>query len=236
MVGTRMSEDGVMQNSASRRRFLGHCGVFAASLLIADAGSGSRAAGLTENVLYLFCATGGLDCLDGNGPAAPVLIDSSGRLYGTTAAGGRRGGGTVFALTPNKAKTAYSHMILYSFCRQGGDDCFDGAVPVAGLVADDSGNLFGTTEFGGNGPGGAGGANGVPGGAGTVFELTPNRTGIAYSYRLIYSFCAQQGCSDGEYPQAGVIIDKSASYSARPTAVAIPATPSATPAAAPCSN
>jgi hypothetical protein len=31
-----------------------------------------------ENALYAFCATGGLDCLDGKGPAAPLLIDSSG--------------------------------------------------------------------------------------------------------------------------------------------------------------
>jgi hypothetical protein len=112
----------------------------------------------------------------------------------------------VFVLNPNKAKTAYHHKVLYSFCRQGGDACGDGAVPVAGLVADDSGGLYGTTEFGGGGPGGAGG---VPGGAGTVFELTPNRTGTAYSYRQLYSFCAQPGCSDGEYPQAGVIIDAS---------------------------
>jgi uncharacterized repeat protein (TIGR03803 family) len=47
---------------------------------------------------------------------------------------------------------------LYSFCAQA--SCTDGAAPLAGLIADAKGDLFGTTGFGG--------ANGN----GTVFEVT----------------------------------------------------------------
>jgi len=87
-------------------------------------------------------------------------VDSSGNLLGTTDTGGGHnidgshlGGGTVFSLSGSSLKT------LYAFCARA--NCLDGKYPVAGLVMDPSGNLFGTTS--------AGGKYGV----GTAFELTP---------------------------------------------------------------
>ena len=56
------------------------------------------------------------------------------------------------------------------------------------LVQGVDGNLYGTTE--------AGGANIY----GTVFQITP--TGTLTS---LYSFCAQPNCTDGGYPQAGLV-------------------------------
>ena len=74
-------------------------------------------------------------------------------LYGTTEYGGDAGDGTVFEVTPKGHET-----ILYSFCSQAG--CADGSYPDAGLIADSSGNFYGTTS--------GGGANGN---YGTVFRL-----------------------------------------------------------------
>jgi uncharacterized repeat protein (TIGR03803 family) len=112
----------------------------------------------TETVLYRF--TGG----DGANPTAGLIADASGNLYGTTELGGGANGcsggcGTVFKLTPSGTRT-----VLHSFT--GGND---GASPVAGLIADAAGNLYGTTELGG-------GASGCSGGCGTVFKLTPSGT------------------------------------------------------------
>ena len=71
------------------------------------------------------------------------------------------------------------------------------------------GNLYGTTIYGGansttnmtNPPFGSGYA-------GTVWELSPNASKTNWTYRVLYSFCAQggAGCTDGRGPQSGVIL------------------------------
>jgi uncharacterized repeat protein (TIGR03803 family) len=85
-----------------------------------------------ETILYSF--TGGSD---GALPRGGVIMDASGNLYGTTSSGGDSNLGTVFKLTPSGEKP-----VLYSF---GGGS--DGTEPAAGLIMDDSGNLYGTTQF-----------------------------------------------------------------------------------------
>jgi uncharacterized repeat protein (TIGR03803 family) len=149
----------------------------------------------THKVLYSFCVQGGLLCTDGENPS-DLIIDASGRLYGTTAAGGAQGGGiiggTIFQLTPNAARTTWTHKLLYSFCRQGGATCTDGQNPEGGLIMDKAGNLYGTTA-----------AGGLYGG-GTIFELTPNATRTTWTFKVLYSFCAQVGCS----PSPGLVMDK----------------------------
>jgi uncharacterized repeat protein (TIGR03803 family) len=148
--------------------------------------SGSRYA---SNILYRF--TGGSD---GIGPFGRLIADRSGALYGTTNYGGGSacdgGCGTVFKLTPRGS--GYGESILYRF--QGGTD---GAHPVAGLVFDKSGALYGTTESGGSS------ACGVYG-CGTVFKLAPGLIG-GYGERILYRF---QGGSDGYYPEAELIADE----------------------------
>jgi uncharacterized repeat protein (TIGR03803 family) len=132
-----------------------------------------------EKVVLSFCYHE--DCADGGFPSAGV-IDVSGRLYGTTQVGGAGGGGLVFSLNPKNG----TEMFLYSFCGQ--QDCTDGEEPEAGLI-DVNGTLYGTTSAGGSHGGGA------------VFSLDP-KTGAE---TVVYSFCSQQNCADGEEPEAGLI-------------------------------
>jgi uncharacterized repeat protein (TIGR03803 family) len=105
-----------------------------------------------ETVLYSF--KGGKD---GSGPYAGLVFDGKGSLYGTTSGEGDSENGTVFQLTPS-----HKEIVLYRF--KGGTD---GATPVAGLVFDLKGNLYGTTYYGG------GSSNCGSGGCGTVFKLVP---------------------------------------------------------------
>src|SRR5258705_467017 len=91
----------------------------------------------------------------------------------------------LIAVQPAGSQT---ESVLYNFCAQSG--CTDGFHPQAGLVRDPSGNLYGTTD--------EGGANAK----GTVFEVSPNG-----AETVLYSFCAQLGCTDGFHPRAGLVRD-----------------------------
>jgi uncharacterized repeat protein (TIGR03803 family) len=131
-------------------------------------------------VLYKF--SGGTD---GSQPSAGLILDASGNLYGTTNQGGPSGDGTVFKLTKS-SDGSWTESVLYSFA--GGTD---GATPIAEVTFDASGNLYGTTQYGGAFS------------AGTVFELAPN-SGGTWTESLLYSFT---GGSDGANPWAGLIFD-----------------------------
>jgi uncharacterized repeat protein (TIGR03803 family) len=127
-------------------------------------------------VLHKFSSENG----DGYRPFAGVILDAAGNLYGTTYAGGAGAeAGTVF-----KVDQAGSETVFYSF--QGTPD---GANPVAPLVLDPEGNLYGTTESGGSFD------------DGTVFKVDPFG-----DETVLYSF---QGGSDGRSPQAGLVRDTS---------------------------
>lgn len=108
----------------------------------------------TETVLHDF------DFTDGEQPN-PLLFDTAGNLYGTTAVGGGAfdPGGTVFKLTRN-TNGSWTETILYNFCSL--TSCADGDGPFVGVVFDTAGDLYGTTD--------QGGAN-INGG--TVFEVQP---------------------------------------------------------------
>jgi uncharacterized repeat protein (TIGR03803 family) len=112
----------------------------------------------TFTTLYSF--TGGAD---GSEPFAGLLIDAKGNLYGATEAGGSAGAGTIFEVEPKSKK----EIVLYSFA--GGAN---GANPLYGyLVADQAGNLYGTTV--------GGGADGN----GTVWELSAKgKQTVLYSF------------------------------------------------------
>jgi len=125
---------------------------------------------------------------DGENPNGNLVFDAAGNLYGTTWSGGSYDWGTVFELSPG-AKT-WTEKVLYSF--QGKSD---GALPNPGLVFDAEGNLYGTTNAGGNGKGG------------TVFELSPN--GGNWTEALLYSFT---GLSDGDGPAAPLTFHNGSLY------------------------
>jgi uncharacterized repeat protein (TIGR03803 family) len=124
---------------------------------------------------------------NGAEPAAGLLLDAAGNLYGTTALGGDMtcfslGCGTVFKLDKNGKET-----VLHKF--KGSPD---GEMPEALLVKDSAGNLYGTTPFGGR-----------SGGYGTVFQL--RTTG---KETILHSFAGPpDGGADGAYSAAGVIRD-----------------------------
>ena len=140
-----------------------------------------------EKVLYTFRGAP-----DGASPYDRLLPDRRGNLYGTTSSGGAYNGGTIFKITPSGKES-----VLYSFCAQ--SNCTDGAAPVAGLVFDTEGNLYGTTLRGGA-YAGCGIEYGY--GCGTVFKVTPSG-----KESVLYNFCAQSGCSDGESPYSTLIFD-----------------------------
>ncbi|HEX3666381.1 MAG TPA: choice-of-anchor tandem repeat GloVer-containing protein [Rhizomicrobium sp.] len=138
-----------------------------------------------ESVVYAF--KGGRD---GSDPTAPLLMTGSGTVYGVTSEGGGtgcggNGCGTVFKLSPDGRET-----VLYLF--QGGSS--DGAFPLGGLIADQQGNLFGTTANGGID--GCSDYNGC----GTIFKLAPDGTET-----VIYRFT---GGDDGGLPLSGLVADR----------------------------
>jgi uncharacterized repeat protein (TIGR03803 family) len=136
-----------------------------------------------ETVLYRFSGT------DGEYPVGDLLRDTAGNLYGTTSYGGLYGDvcypcGTVF-----KVDTAGKETVLYSFTGNN-----DGGYPLAGLVRDSAGNLYGTTLTGGSLT-----CDGLPGGCGTVFKLD-----TAGKETALYTFT---GGTDGAFPYGGLVLD-----------------------------
>jgi uncharacterized repeat protein (TIGR03803 family) len=163
----------------------------------------------TETVLYSFCGCSQNNVIDGAYPHAPLLLEgSSGSLFlfGTTEFGGNStnicssvvtGCGTVFALS--NVSGTWAETQLYAFCptASSGSCSGDGSLPVAGLLSDSFGNLFGTTS--------QGGSTGccLPGGAGTLFEIQPDGA----QYGVVYEFCSKSNCTDGEQPMGLLTTD-----------------------------
>jgi uncharacterized repeat protein (TIGR03803 family) len=124
-------------------------------------------------------------------PSALLAADGAGNLYGTTQFGGSNSSGTVFRFSPNGIG-GWTYTELYSFCQL--RNCADGQRPVRGpLVVDSSGNIFGTTAFGGTFQNCNGGSCGV------VFELDPSG-----KETVIHNFT---GGADGSSPSYGLTMD-----------------------------
>ncbi len=94
-----------------------------------------------ESVLHSFDGMG-----DGLEPLSGVVFDSQANLYGTTYQGGAQGKGTVFELTPSGPGWVISKQH---------DIADEGNSPYAGVLLDQSGNVYGATLLGGPGNGGA---------------------------------------------------------------------------------
>src|SRR5439155_564252 len=153
-----------------------------------------------QTLAVLHSSTGSSVVADGKSPQAGLVIDTAGNLYGTTEHGGAFDCGTVF-----KLDTSGNETVLHSFTTS--DD--DGVSPLAGVIRDAAGNLYGTTWNGGSFA------------DGTVFKLDPsgNET-VLYSFdnrmwgeyapadasgneKLLYSFTYPDGAS----PEAGLVMD-----------------------------
>jgi uncharacterized repeat protein (TIGR03803 family) len=134
----------------------------------------------TPTILFSF------DGAHGANPSSSLIADDDGNLFGTADTGSASGMGTIFEIVKTKGGYAPTPTILFSF------DGTHGANPLGGLVADDNGNLFGTTYFGGT-------SN-----DGTVFEIPKTAKGYAKIPTVLVSFTG----ANGENPAAGVILDR----------------------------
>ena len=131
----------------------------------------------TERVIHFFGVAE-----DGFNPEGGLALGVNGVLYGTTYSGGRTVGGIAFQLTsPREMRDAWTETVIHNFSYSR----YDGAAPVASMILDREGNLYGTTLFGGN----SCYYNGARYGCGVVFKLTPrHRDGNAWDETVLHFF------------------------------------------------
>jgi uncharacterized repeat protein (TIGR03803 family) len=167
----------------SSRHALARLAVAAMACAFAGLGVSSAQANQYKlRTLYSFCSE--FSCADGFSPTSGLVMDSAGDLYGV-AAGGTHGGGIAYKLSHVPGRAKWNIKVLYNFCALAG--CSDGQVIPGSLVLDVHGNLYGLTSYGGSA------------GSGTVFELTPGRTGKYDILHTLYSFCSKDSaCTDGQ--------------------------------------
>lgn len=182
-----------------------------------------------ERVLHNFCPR--FPCADGAGPSSTPVFDTAGNFYGTSNtssfelsplqshwqfnviddnAGSTSGytidssrnlygaNGGVWELSSSSGVWAQS--FLYIFCSK--RNCSDGDNALAPPTFDAAGNLYGTTEWGGNGPPNCPGSAGC----GVVYQLHPLGNGV-WKYQVIHRFAAFK--KDGQLPYASVTLDSS---------------------------
>ncbi|MFZ0230408.1 MAG: choice-of-anchor tandem repeat GloVer-containing protein, partial [Mycobacterium sp.] len=145
--------------------------------------------GWTYKVIHRFAQ------LDGANPTE-LLMDSTGNLYGTTASGGIPGGCPISNQFPSGCGVVFEYStggefsVVYRFA--GGTD---GSAPLAKLLIDSSGNLYGTTY--------SGGGTGCGVGCGTVFELSPQGGGH-WTESILYNFNVENGVN-GASPKSALV-------------------------------
>jgi uncharacterized repeat protein (TIGR03803 family) len=155
----------------------------------------SNAVAQSERILHSFANNG-----FGESPYTGLVLDAAGNLYGTTSSAGAYGQGTVFELSP-KTGGGWTQKVLHNF-----GNGTDGQSPWGGsLLLDASGNLYGTTRYGGNGAL-CNSLNFVT--CGTVFELSPNGDG-SWTEKILFNFSGgSNGIATGGYhPSNGLVMD-----------------------------
>ena len=140
--------------------------------------------------IHSFCAQNG--CPDGREARTAPIQASDGNYYGTTTFGGIDNNyGTVFRVTPTGGRLT----TIYRFCTQ--PNCTDGADVYGSVIQARDGNLYGTTNLGGD----------VtcypPYGCGTVFRLTS--AGVLTTLHRFHS-------ADGAFPFAGLVQSNDGSF------------------------
>jgi uncharacterized repeat protein (TIGR03803 family) len=170
---------------------LGGCNLFCGTVFeLSPAGGGSW----KEKVLHSFNGQ------NGGNPQAGLILDASGDLYGTTYDGGAHGYGTVFELIP-AARGKWKEKVLHTF--NSTPKGKDGFYPQAGLIFDGSGNLYGTTIYGGTGT--CAPEEGITS-CGIIFELTPTLGG-SWKEKVLHDF--KNDGTDGAHPEGSLIFDAS---------------------------
>ena len=129
----------------------------------------------TETVIFSFSGP------DGTLPSGQLQFDQNGALYGTTDGGGSLQEGTVFQLVPSSGPDgSWIQSVLYNF--SGGRD---GGNPVAGVIINNMGRIFGTASSGGDGQ---------PFPGGVIFKLTPPANqGDPWTETVLHAFGGPDG-------------------------------------------
>jgi uncharacterized repeat protein (TIGR03803 family) len=141
-----------------------------------------------ESMALNFCRN--THCKQGDGLFSGLTADAAGNVYGETQSGGRFDDGVVFKLTPD-GKGGWLGSNLYNFCRL--ENCLDGNGGDGAMVFDTQGNIYGAAFGGGT-------AN-----KGVVYELSPPASrDQEWTLKVLYNFCAQPNCADGNQPLTGV--------------------------------
>jgi uncharacterized repeat protein (TIGR03803 family) len=125
----------------------------------------------SESVLYSFG-----DLADASTPSGPILLDSSGNLYGVTSLGGAFNQGTLYKFVPAANGQLATESLLYSF----GGSTTTGSYPDGNLVFDVGGDIYGVTNGGGDAAG-----------DGVVYMLTPTKT--TWTESILFSFTTDTG-------------------------------------------
>jgi uncharacterized repeat protein (TIGR03803 family) len=134
-----------------------------------------------ETVLHRFNNDG----KDGVGPGwGSLFMDGSGRLYGTTNAGGSVVGGIIYKLT-SQPDGSWKESILHNFKRDA-----KGYSPNTGVVMDQAGNIYGTTDYGGDG-------------CGVIYRLSTVVQGKR-TYTVLHTFRGPEGC----LPEGNLVPDE----------------------------
>ncbi len=136
----------------------------------------------TEHALHQFTGK------DGAQPRTKPIFDAKGNFYGAATYGGAHGCGAVFKMTPGSNNT-WTYSVIHQFMDK------PGCIPWVGLIADTSGNFYGTTRNQ------IGGCSNPPQNCGIVFELTPG-SGEKWTYKVIHEFSGGKG---GSEPVFGLI-------------------------------
>jgi uncharacterized repeat protein (TIGR03803 family) len=140
-----------------------------------------------EQVIHRFTPNG----KDGEVPSGGVTFGTNGNLYGTTPNGGTAGSGVLYQLKYSSTTRSWSESIIHQFVGGKGAGSFPTNVI---LISDSTGNLYGTTDGGGEHD------------FGTVFEAAYSST-TGWTTKVLYSFNATYS-GDGNSPHAGVTMDK----------------------------
>ena len=138
----------------------------------------------------------GLASEGGAFPEDAPTFDSQGNLYVTTGTSGPSATpyGAIFQLVPGQ-NNSWSIGKTFAFNGNGSNgEGGNGAHPLASVIVDAQGNLYGTASVGGVGNSGTG--------YGTVFELTPS--GNSWTETTIHTFT---GGDDGAFPGSSLIMD-----------------------------
>ncbi len=140
---------------------------------------------------------------DGETPGGGLVIDDAGNLYGTTWRGGACGAGTAFEVSPPAtAGATWTEKVIYSFASlEFTCSTSSGTNPGAGMAMEKSGELYGSTVYGG------------ATGKGAVYKLTPPAGDRPdWTEKVLYNFTG--GTSDGSNPSGGMVLYRGNLYGA----------------------